>query len=258
MIKLFSFTATMPGSGTLNIDVIDYDNAFSHDLIGKAVIDIESRYFDLNWNSLVEKPIERLPIYHDEYSVQQGEITLWIDIFDRKDSYKRNNPVFIKGRPPSKMEVRLVIWECEGIKNMDMESSDIFFNATIGQESQATDVHFNCWQGAGSFNWRIIIPIEYEERKNKEIFINLQAYDYDIFSKNDFIAQKSFSIAKLLKECDKYDVPIKFDKTYFEHSFKRGYQNMETMYDMFEFEDDEKFWVRLDRGMARKFKVKKF
>ena len=52
----------MPGSGTLNIDVMDYDNAFSHDLIGRAVIDIESRYFDMSWQTLSEKPIERLPI----------------------------------------------------------------------------------------------------------------------------------------------------------------------------------------------------
>lgn len=265
----------MPGSGTLNIDVMDYDNAFSHDVIGRAVIDIESRFFDLSWQSLPEKPIERLYIYHDDFSEPQGEVSLWIDIFDKKDFAKRNNPVFIKPRPAAKMEARVVIWECEGIQNLDMQSSDIFFNATIDQESQATDVHFNCWQGTGSFNWRLVLPVCFEENKGKEQFVNLQAYDYDIFSKNDFIAQKSFSVERLLMECDNYDVPVKFDKCYYENTYKKFYEskisnvsedlsdeekklvkeNMRSMFDFIEFEEDEKFWVRLDKGMNRKLIV---
>ena len=75
----------MPGSGTLNIDVMDYDNAFSHDLIGRTVIDIESRYFDMSWKTLSEKPIERLQFYHDDFPESQGEMTLWIDVFDKKE-----------------------------------------------------------------------------------------------------------------------------------------------------------------------------
>ena len=200
-------------------------------------------------------------------------MTLWIDIFDKKDNKKRNNPIFIKPRPAAKMEARIVVWECEGIKNMDMESSDIFFNATIDQESQGTDVHLNCWKGQGSFNWRIVLPVTYEENKGKEQFVNLQAYDYDIFSKNDFIAQKSFPIKKLLKESDKYDVLVKFDKCYYENNYVKNFEkeiknidqelsaeekkqikeNLNSIYNFIEFEadDDEKFWVKLDKGLNR-------
>jgi hypothetical protein len=169
------------------------------------------------------------------------------------------------------MEIRFIVWECEGIPNLDYESSDIFFNATIGQESQATDVHFNCWKGTGSFNWRIVITAEYNEEKDKDIFVNLQAYDYDIFSKNDFIAQKSLSIAKVMKECDKYDIPIKFDKNYFENCYGKSISlnniidkensilenenSLKNIFDWIEFEENEKFWIKLDKGMNTKIKV---
>ena len=173
----------MPGSGQLHIDVLDYDNVFSHDLIGRASIDIESRYFHRGWANLSDKPIERIPIFSEDYFDPQGYVRLWIDILDKSETKKRNNPVFIQPRPVTPMEVRLIIWECEGLPNKDMEGSDFFFNATIDKEAQGTDVHFNSWDGVGSFNWRIVIPIDYDENLSREQYVNLSAYDYDISAK---------------------------------------------------------------------------
>lgn len=259
----------MPGSGQLHVDIMDYDNVFSHDLIGRATIDIESRFFQRDWSNLSDKPIERIPIYSQDYFDPQGYVNLWIDILDKTETKKRNNPVFIKPRPSTPMEVRLIIWECEGLPNKDMEGNDIFFNVTIDKEAQGTDVHFNSWDGVGSFNWRIVLPIDYDEDSGRDIYVNLQAYDYDIFSKDDFIAKKSFSIKKLLRDVDAYDVPLKFDKKYFNDAFKKYYEGIianieepdpnkkaarikqiENQYKFYEFdsEDPKKIWITLDSG----------
>lgn len=268
----------MPGSGQLHIDVMDHD-LFSSDLIGRATIDIESRYFNSNWESLSDKPIETIPLYSSDFFDPQGYVKLWIDILDKSDKKKVNNPVFIKPRPPTKMEVRMVIWECEGLPNKDYNGNDIFFEATIDKDAQSTDVHFNSWDGVGSFNWRIVIPIEYDENILREQYINLQAYDYDLFSKNDFIAKKSFSIMKILKDCDEYDIPIKFDKKYFDNNLKKFYEeqikniteedpekkkeiikSIENLYNFYEFDssDPKKFWVNLEGGCLEKDEVKLF
>jgi hypothetical protein len=261
----------MPGSGQLHIDVMDHDNAFTHDLIGRAVIDLESRFFNGDWENLSNKPIERVPIYNEEYFDAQGYIKLWIDIMDKSETQKRNNPVFIQPRPPTPMEVRLIIWESEGLPNKDIEGSDFFFNVTIDKEAQGTDVHFNSWDGVGSFNWRVVMPIDYDDSSNRDIFVNLQAYDYDLFSKDDFIAKKSFSITKLLKDIDIYDVPLKLDKNYFNEYIKKDYERqikdlslnepdlkirnekikvIESQFNFYEFdsEDPKKIWITLDSG----------
>jgi hypothetical protein len=38
--------------------VFDYDEIFGDDLIGTTIIDLEDRYFTMEWQSLKEKPIE--------------------------------------------------------------------------------------------------------------------------------------------------------------------------------------------------------
>jgi hypothetical protein len=268
----------MPGSGLLHIDVMDHD-LFTHDLIGRACIDIESRFFNSKWEALSEKPIETIPIYREDFFDPQGYIKLWVDILDKTEKKKINNPVFIQPRPISKMEVRMIIWECEGLPNKDSNGNDIFFDVTIDKEAQNTDIHFNSWDGSGSFNWRIVIPIEYDENQTREQFINLQAYDYDIFTRNDFIAKKTINITKLLKDCDEYDVPMTLDNKYFENNIKKFYQDqikniveddsekkkaiikdIEKLYNFFVFEsnDSKKFWINLEPGCLEKDDVINF
>lgn len=262
----------MPGSGQLHIDVMDHD-LFTPDLIGRAVLDIESRFFNAKWEALSEKPIETIPIYSEEFFDPQGYIKLWVDIMDKSEKKKINNPVFIQPRPISKLEIRMIIWECEGLPNKDSNGNDIFFECTVDKESQSTDVHINSWDGAGSFNWRIVIPVEYDENSNREQFVNLQAYDYDIFSRNDFIGKKSFSITQLLRDCDEYDIPLKLDKKYFDNNIKKNYeeqikniqeedsqkkkdmiQDIKNLYNFYEFEseDPKKFWINLEPGCLEK------
>jgi len=68
-LKRFDFDASLPGTSMLFLDVYDYDDIFGDDLIGKTVIDLEDRYFNLNWLTLEDKPIEYRQIYHKSSTV---------------------------------------------------------------------------------------------------------------------------------------------------------------------------------------------
>ncbi len=242
---------------------MDYDPLFNNDFIGKTEIDIESRYFDQNWKSLSEKPIETRSLYHEEYFDCQGYITLWVDIFDKNDDIKRNNPVFIKPKPASVFEIRLIIWDSEGLENKDIYSSDTFYTINIDDKSESTDVHFNSFNGESSFNWRIVMPITYDEnismesdnnqagKSSRDKILNILAYDYDIILKNDFIAQQTLDITKLVRESDIFDLPIKLDKEYFDDWMKSDNSlsaNEIKEKIVFENDDTSKFWLRLKHG----------
>lgn len=66
--KHYDFEGVFPGCSPLQIDVWDYDDIFGDDLIGTTIVDLEDRYFSLEWQSLHEKPIEYRQIYHESSS----------------------------------------------------------------------------------------------------------------------------------------------------------------------------------------------
>ena len=70
--KSYDFEGTFPGSSPLQIDVWDYDDIFGDDLIGTTILDLEDRYFSLEWQALDDKPIEYRQIYHQQSSISQG------------------------------------------------------------------------------------------------------------------------------------------------------------------------------------------
>lgn len=47
--KFYDFEGTFPGCSPLQIDVWDYDAVFGDDLIGTTIVDLEDRYFSLDW-----------------------------------------------------------------------------------------------------------------------------------------------------------------------------------------------------------------
>ncbi len=62
--KSYDFEGVFPGCSPLEILLYDYDDVFGDDLIGSTTIDLEDRYFSMEWKSLDDKPIEYRPIYH--------------------------------------------------------------------------------------------------------------------------------------------------------------------------------------------------
>lgn len=62
--KKWDFECNFPGCPPLVIDAMDYDDLFGDDLIGTTVVDLEDRYFMVEWNAIVNKPIETRQLYH--------------------------------------------------------------------------------------------------------------------------------------------------------------------------------------------------
>jgi len=51
-LKHYDFEGHFPGCSPLEIGVWDYDDIFGDDLIGTTIVDLEDRYFSIEWQSL--------------------------------------------------------------------------------------------------------------------------------------------------------------------------------------------------------------
>ena len=253
--KYYDILSIFPGDSTLTIEVWDYNPIFKDELIGSTSIDLEDRYFNSDWQQLKFKPIETRPLIHPDIAGQQGNILMWVEIFDKSDSLNMT-PWQISPEPPSKIEMRLVVWETEEMRMMDVEdTSDIYVTAFVDQnDKQSTDVHFRCQTGNASFNWRIVLQLEVPRLNNK---LTLHCYDKDIFSKDDFISGAEIDLTELINIPKDLDVPINFTKDYVDsvsQEEKAKYQGIEFLTDG---EDGEKhkFWVQCYQNNERSGRI---
>ena len=242
--KYYDILSIFPGDSTLRIEVWDYNPIFKDELIGSTSIDLEDRYFNSDWQNLKFKPIETRKLSHPDVTGQQGNITLWVEIFDKKDSINMT-PWQICPEPTSKVELRLVVWETEEMRMMDAEdTSDIYVTAFVDQkDKQSTDVHFRCMTGNASFNWRIVLQLDVPRANNK---LTLHAYDKDIFSKDDFISGAEIDLSDIIKIPKELDVPITLSKDYVDsvsEEEKVKYRGLEFLTGG-EDEENNKFWVQ--------------
>ena len=242
--KYYDILTTFPGESTLKIEVWDYNPIFKDSLIGSTSLDLEDRYFNNDWQNLKFKPIETRQLTHPDISGQQGNISLWVEIFDKTDSINMT-PWAISPEPISKVELRLIIWETEDMRMMDVEdTSDIYVTAFIDEnEKQSTDTHFRCQTGTGSFNWRMIMQIDVPRLNNR---LTIHAYDKDIFSRDDFISGAVLDIKNLIDIPKNLDVPISFSKNYYDSvspEEKLKYEGIEFLTGGDD-EEKNKFWIQ--------------
>lgn len=124
---------------------------------------------------------------------------------------------------------------------MDIEeTSDIYVKAFMNSQKypKTTDTHYRCQNGNGSFNYRLLFDVEYPSKNQN---INVQVYDVDIFSANDFIGDTSFSIQQLIKDCADTNKPIAFNQKYWK-KFCHSHVGEEGAV---KFEDENSFWLEL-------------
>ena len=199
----------MPGSSNLKIEVMDYDDLLSDDLIGYTIIDLEDRYFNSDWQAIPEKPIEVRPLLNLDYTGAQGYIYLWLEIFE--SSLKSlKEPWQIAPEPATEFEVRFVVWETEDMEMMDIEgTSDIYIIGFLDQkDSQKTDIHFRCQDGNASFNWRMLLPLTLPAQKP---LLSIQVYDKDIFASDDYISGATLNLKDLMTLPKFLGLPVKFN-----------------------------------------------
>ena len=244
--QYYDLLIELPGSSKLRLQVIDYDSLFSDDLIGETSIDIEDRYFDNRWQALESKPIEVRQLYHPDYEVSQGEVLMWIEMFDQGEDIKLE-PWNIEPEPKSTLEMRLIVFETEGMENLDIEdTSDIYVMAYVdGNKKFQTDVHYRCSTGQGSFNWRMLIPIEFPRNK---FDLTLQTYDCDILSRDDFICGERLNLSQILYDVNVLDIPLKLSSEYYSNlpQEKKFLSNIEFA-SKDEDEEGVKFWIQMEK-----------
>jgi hypothetical protein len=83
---------------------------------------------------------------------------------------------------------------------MDVEGvSDIYIKAYIDdKDKKTTDTHFRC-TGEGSWNYRMLFDVEYSTAKLDNTLV-LQAWDFDLFKKNDYICEWTIELAPLFRK----------------------------------------------------------
>jgi hypothetical protein len=246
--KYYDIAGEMPGSSNLKIEVLDYDDLLSDDLIGSTVIDLEDRYFNTDWQKLVEKPVEIRPLINQDVNGAQGYVYLWLEIFEASQKSQKI-PWKIAPEPITEFQVRFVVWGTEDMEMMDVEgTSDIYCVAYLDQkEMQKTDVHYRCQSGAASFNWRLLLPLRLPEQKP---LLTLQVYDKDIFASDDYISGTTLNLKDLITIPKYLQMPVKFTRNYYNglsEEEKRIYGDINFV-DSTEDEEGIKFWVQCYKG----------
>jgi hypothetical protein len=169
--KMYDFEAYFPGSSPLTIEVWDYDAIFGDEIIGTSILDLEDRYFTLDWVALKDKPIETRALYHPSTKMPQGYIKCWCEI------NKVNvdpPPVVIEWditpKPPTPLEIRVCVLNCVDIPMMDAEGTcDTYFRGFFDtkEDVQETDTHFRNQDGKPDFQYRLIYKIEFPKKVSK-------------------------------------------------------------------------------------------
>jgi len=53
---------------------------FGDELIGTSYVDLEDRYFSLDWVAIKDKPVEYRQLYHPSSKMSQGVVKCWLEI----------------------------------------------------------------------------------------------------------------------------------------------------------------------------------
>lgn len=214
--KKYDFEGTFPGCSPLEIAVWDYDDIFGDDLIGKTSIDLEDRYFSLGWQSLEHKPVEYRQLYHESSMAEQGVVKLWAEINPINVVPDARPKLWdIRPKPPSNFEVRICVFNCEGVEMMDWEGTcDAFCRGFFDskEDVQETDTHYRNQDGKPDFQYRLVYNIMNDRKDYK---YTLQMYDRDFFKSNDMIGEVQINLRQLIEDCALVKKPLQLNKGYY-------------------------------------------
>lgn len=194
--------ATLPGDAHLTIECWDWDLG-GNDLIGKTVIDVESRLFSEEWKNMVPKPVETRPLTHPTSLTPQGYLDFWMEIMTTEEALEQA-PLNLKPPAPTHMTLRLVIWKVRDVFPLEKQFIDLFATACVdGLPPQQTDMHplAHPLTNPPEFNWRCVfhIPVHATNMaKNPRLLLAL--YDKEFVGANDALAEAVVSLIPMYKE----------------------------------------------------------
>lgn len=210
--RAFEVPARLPGASRLTIEV--WNRGYVVDkFIGATTIDIEDRWYNAAWkqmagydekwntnkNAAKPKPMatERRPLWASTVKSEQGKLELWVDIVTAAEA-KVQKPLDIALPPSDQFEVRVVVW-----KTIDLSSQqeDCFVKCKLGEsKSQATDTHWQCRRGNGSFNYRMVFPVELAwhelDMETPKTKLHFQVFDAQVIVFKACLAERTVDLRK--------------------------------------------------------------
>jgi len=191
----------LPGPSQLEIEVWDYDG-IGDDLVGKTTIDIEDRWFSKDWRRLPLKPLEERTLHNPRSAASYGKLRLWVDMFGKDEA--RSLPIIDISLPPKQIfQLRIICWQAKDvvIKDTITDQNDLRVICKVKvdkDQKQETDIHWRAKYGKGSWNWRMIFPLDLPFEKRTQLSFSM--WDQDIFTANDSIGECNISLDLLLRQ----------------------------------------------------------
>jgi len=252
--KYVEFNADIPGATRVNLEVFDYDDFGSDDLIGRTVIDLEDRWFDKRWVAMGQgkevdntswqlKPLEKRTLHIPTYKQGQGVLECFVDIL-RPEEATAYPPFDISLPPTLQCEVRIVIWKAKEVVAMDWleQMNDLYVKCWLeGSPPQTTDVHWRAKKGKGSWNFRMKFDVELGHRTKlmKFPYLHLQMWDQDVLKWNDIIAETTLNLEIPLKKAYKRQIGVEVFKDPPKKSDTEDIPEIDDMNLEFDEDDDE-------------------
>ena len=203
---------SVPGDNMLTLEMWDWDQIASDDIIGQTTIDLEERFLSPEWQAMQPRPpVEYRTLWNPAGTAQQGRVEMIVEIVDEAENRKQPVPRRDIAPPkPQKFEIRLIVWGCKDVALKDQAmfgeagSSDVFVKAHFEGKHDApehchrTDTH---WKSTGecSFNWRMKFPVELPY-KNGPMRLKFSMWDEDAVGEDDMICEGILDMSRLFKQ----------------------------------------------------------
>ena len=220
--EMFEFETVLPGPAVVRLQV-KHHSSFSKDKdIGVTEIDLERRYFCDQWRrrrlsnietrSLNAKGLTQLAKLFG--NTGHGAVKLWVDIHQQHSGVPIPSPVDIARPPTEHFQLRLIIWNAEGIplqgSNKALNCHNMSFSAhmrtteggNVHEVKKETDTHWRAKDGRGNFNHRMVFDFEVDARLpvKQPCLLTLKCWDKEpLRLTNKLLGYKEVNISGILE-----------------------------------------------------------